>query len=151
MARVEQSGRKKQKKKPSFSKKLGFWLSANLRLQVLVQLRRILGVDLGSSRLGVAAARSGASGCVFGLFANLQLKLTPGSLTLAAFQALHEALDLACRVHDALLARVEGVAVAADIRADLRLGAASEPTRSARADDPCIGIVLRMDIGSHLN
>src|SRR5512144_972392 len=59
-----------------------------------------------------------------------------GLLGLAGLQALHEAINLAGGVHNALLASVEGMAVRADIDAQILLGRMCRPVRAARrADD----------------
>src|SRR5215208_2815343 len=48
-------------------------------------------------------------------------------------ESLLEALDLACGVDDVLRARVERVAVAADVDAELGTGRADDPLAAARA------------------
>src|SRR6185295_12312364 len=68
-----------------------------------------------------------------------------GRRLLAARKLALEALDPAAGVDQLLLARVERVAVAADLHLDLRLGGAGGELRAARA--PHVGLdVLGMDV-----
>src|SRR6478752_3998406 len=66
-----------------------------------------------------------------------------------ALQALLEALDLAGRVDDRLLAREERVAVAAHVDAELRSGGTDRPLGAARAAVDLGLVILGMDIGLH--
>jgi hypothetical protein len=66
-----------------------------------------------------------------------------------ALQALHEAVDLARGVDDALLARVERVALRANVDLELRRRRANSIGVPARADDARFGVVLGMDFFFH--
>src|SRR5262245_22930489 len=67
-----------------------------------------------------------------------------------ALQPLLEALDLAGGVDDGLLARVERVAVAADVDAQLLPRRANRPLGAARAAVDLGLEILGMDIGLHV-
>src|SRR5688572_32624598 len=81
-----------------------------------------------------------------------QRRPASGALSLAAALALGgaalEALDAAAGVHELLLARVEGVAVGADLHVQVTLGRARLERVPARAGHGCLD-VFRMDLGLH--
>src|SRR4051794_25202241 len=87
-----------------------------------------------SSATAVLALAPGGSG----------LGLAAGALGSAA----PEALDATAGVHELLPARVERVAVRADLDVDLRLGRARRELVAARATDVRLD-VLGMDVGLH--
>src|SRR5512140_532595 len=66
-----------------------------------------------------------------------------------ALEALLEPLDLAGGVDDRLLARVEGVAVAADVDAELLAGRPDRPLGPAGATVDLGLVVLGMPLGLH--
>jgi hypothetical protein len=71
--------------------------------------------------LGCALGRSGLRSCLGG----------------AGAHAAHKSLHLPCRVNDALLARVKGVAIAAQVRLDYILCGHGLPGMAARARHGC--------------
>lgn len=83
----------------------------------------------------------------------IQLLLTPFGLlaariTLGTLQAAHEALDLTSGVDDALLARVERVALVAQVNPQVRLGRPCRPGIAAGADHGRF-LIIRMNASLH--